>query len=471
MSKPFDYSKWDNIELSDDEDDVHPNIDRESWFRLKHRSRVEREEREEGDKKRITKEMEDANRRIAEIQRILTNQSKGSGGGDGSDSDSDDDDLEDHEGLQAELDELNKANKARQDKLDDYEKNKKWNVDNICHVVEERTIVNQKVDAKFNAETGYAVDDDNDNDGDDKSPKAAEAESSSNESNATKNSTKEDAPTTKMDNLSMKSEGAEKVEVAEKKDAAPTPTPTPGPVAAPAKKAAAAASKTSPAGPDREKVAMMDYHDFTEQYADLCEEFMKIRDLDRSREFLLQHGNVLLQENASNYLLLATLEDEMNGYHEKMRQTARQSQIISNIAELAKSLQSHPGNVINPFFKRLEEKQHLSGFLEGVETFMKNIEKRAVIKRKEIDAEREREAKEALEKGEGVDLADVPREERLGPGGLDPVEVFESLPIVMQEAFESREVDRLKEALMQMSPEEAEMHMKRCVDSGLWNEG
>eukprot|EP00956_Cyclotella_meneghiniana_P022731 scaffold43354_cov73-Cyclotella_meneghiniana.AAC.1 len=53
MSKPFDYSKWDNIELSDDEDDVHPNIDKESWFRMKHRSRVEREEREEKDKKQI----------------------------------------------------------------------------------------------------------------------------------------------------------------------------------------------------------------------------------------------------------------------------------------------------------------------------------------------------------------------------------------------------------------------------------
>ena len=414
----------------------------------------------------MTFQMEDADRRVAEIQRILTKQSKGigSGGGeDGSDSDSDDDDLEDHEGLQAELDELNEANKARQGKLDDYEKNKKWNVDNICHVVEERTIVNQKVDAKFNAETGYAVDDDNE--------KAAGADSSSKESNATKNSTKEVAPTTKMDNLSMKSDDAEKVVVAEKKDAA-APTPTPGPAAAPAKKAPpATASEASPAGPTREHVAMMDYHEFTERYADLCEEFMKIRDLDRSREFLLQHGNVLLQENASNYLLLATLEDEMNGYHEKMRQTARQSQIISNIAELAKSLQSHPGNVINPFFKRLEEKQHLSGFLEGVETFIKNIEKRAVTKRKEIDAEREREAKEALESGEGVDLADVPREERLGPGGLDPVEVFESLPVAMQEAFESREVDRLKEALMQLSPEEAETHMKRCIDSGLWNEG
>ena len=400
-------------------------------------------------------QMEDADRRIAEIQRILTKQSKS-----GSDSDSDDDDLEDHDGLQAELDELNQTNKARQGKLDDYEKNKKWNVDNICHVVEERTIVNKKVDAKFNAETGYAVDDDKD--GGDKAPppKTDSAESSSKESNETKKVT---APTAKMDNLNMNNDSVEK----KKKDAAPAPAPAP----APTEKAAPAASKPSPAGPDREKVAMMDYHEFTERYADLCEEFMKIRDLDRSREFLLQHGNVLLQENASNYLLLATLEDEMNGFHDKMRQTARQSQIISNIAELAKSLQSHPGNVINPFFKRLEEKQHLSGFLEGVETFIKNIEKRAVTKRKEIDAEREREAKEALERGEGVDLADVPREERLGPGGLDPVEVFESLPVSMQEAFESREVDRLKEALMQMSPEEAEMHMKRCVDSGLWNEG
>ena len=53
MSKPFDYSKWDNIELSDDEEDVHPNIDKESWFRMKHRSRVEREEHEEKDKQRI----------------------------------------------------------------------------------------------------------------------------------------------------------------------------------------------------------------------------------------------------------------------------------------------------------------------------------------------------------------------------------------------------------------------------------
>ncbi len=53
----FNYSKWDNIELSDDEDDVHPNIDKESWFRLKHRTRVEREEKEDKDKTRIKEEV------------------------------------------------------------------------------------------------------------------------------------------------------------------------------------------------------------------------------------------------------------------------------------------------------------------------------------------------------------------------------------------------------------------------------
>ena len=46
MARSFDYSKWDNIELSDDESDLHPNIDKESWFRMKHRSRLEREEKE-----------------------------------------------------------------------------------------------------------------------------------------------------------------------------------------------------------------------------------------------------------------------------------------------------------------------------------------------------------------------------------------------------------------------------------------
>jgi cell division cycle protein 37 len=427
--KPFDYSKWDNIELSDDEDDVHPNIDRESWFRMKHRSRVEREEREEEDKKKILNEMSASDLRIKEITKILDSMANG---------EDSDDELEDEEGLKAELDALNAANKARQDKLDQYEKNKKWNADNMCHVVEERTIVNaNSVTDKF-TETGFALP------SDDNAPKKvepSESDKSDTKASSVSQRKEESAPPTTQEAIKELTKSApKKLE----------PKPAPAPV-------------KPKAGPDSAHIAMMTYHDFTEKYADLLEEFMTISSMDQTREFLIQHGNVLLQENASNYLLLASLEDEMNGFRDKMRLTARQSQIVSNIAELAKTMRTHPGNVINPFFKRLEEKQHLEGFNIGLETFIQNLIKRAVVKKKEFDQQRAEE--------EGVDLKDIPREERLGPGGLDPVEVFESLPTSMQEAFESRDTDKLKEALMAMPPEEAEMHMKRCVDSGLWNEG
>ncbi|KAI2499299.1 Cdc37 C terminal domain [Fragilaria crotonensis] len=152
-----------------------------------------------------------------------------------------------------------------------------------------------------------------------------------------------------------------------------------------------------------------------------------------------------------------------------MKLTCRQSQIISNIAELAKSMHTHPGNVVIPFFKRLEQKELLAGFFEGVEAFCQKIIDRAVTKRMELDRDRmEEEAARAQEEGTALDS--IPLEERLGPGGLDPLEVIETLPIEMQQAFESRDVEKLKEALLAMDPADAQYHMKRCIDSGLWND-
>lgn len=441
MSKGFSYSKWDNIELSDDEDDVHPNIDKESWFRMKHRSRIEREEKEEADKKKIMKEMESSKLRMQELTKNLEIMDAG---------DDSDDELEDSDGLEAELEALKKANEAREKKLEEYEKNKKWNVDNMCHVVEERTVINPKAGENLFSESGFALPEDAAT-----APPASDSKTASND-----NSSAAAVPVV-----------VEKVAVSEPKKSAVTGPLPPSIKSAPAKESKPVAPIVKPApapikpkaGPDHAAIAMLTYHDFTEKYADTMEEFMKVSSLDKSRAFLILHGDILLQENASNYLLLASLEDEMNGFREKMRLTARQSQLISNIAELAKTMKTHPGNVINPFFKRLEEKEHLGGFMTGLETFIQNLIKRAVVKRKEIDEE------QALE--DGVDLKDVPEEERLGPGGLDPVEVFDSLPASMQEAFESRNTEQLKKALMEMTPDEAELCMKRCVDSGLWNEG
>ena len=72
MSKlAFDYSKWDNIEISDDEADMHPNIDKASWFRMKHRSRVEREETEKMERVAMEKENKADGEREREIVRLL----------------------------------------------------------------------------------------------------------------------------------------------------------------------------------------------------------------------------------------------------------------------------------------------------------------------------------------------------------------------------------------------------------------
>ena len=362
--------------------------------------------------------MTKANRRIQEIDKLLSK----------SCNDSDDDDLEDVEGLRAERDALQQSNGDHQRKLDHYEKHKKWNVDNMCHVVEERTIVNQNVGESPFSSTGFALPKDDDTQ--ETSALATAVAAVEQLSLPTKDVS---PPTTTVENASL-----------QQQQHPPLPAPSPDKDA-----------------PTVMTPSMLTYHEFTQKYADTVETFMSLSSLDQSKEFLIQHGDVLLQENASNYLLLASLEDEMNGYHEKMKLVARQSQIISNIAELAKSLKRHPGNVILPFFARMEVKEMYDGFMEGVNAFIQRIEVRAVEKRKEMDKERQQE--------ESVDVSEIPREERLGPGGLDPLEVFESLPLSMQKAFESREKSQLEEALLSMKPEEAEYHMKRCVDAGLWN--
>ncbi len=116
-----------------------------------------------------------------------------------------------------------------------------------------------------------------------------------------------------------------------------------------------------------------------------------------------------------------------------------------------------------PFFTRLESVEHLKGFNEAVQDFIVKVQKRAV--------EKGREMAEARARGEEVDGYEEVEEgeERLGPGGLDPVAVFEALPRELQEAFESRDMGKLHEALKALPIEEAKRHMKACEDSGAWS--
>jgi len=376
--------------------------------------------------------MDTANQRIKVLQHDLAKiEKRKTAAADGSDDDDDDDDLDDTEGLKVELIELQEQVAAYKAKLDEYEKNKKWNVDNMFQVKEERTIINPGAGKTNYTATGYAQ------------PKDTIEPPVPSKSVQKKEPVK--APVAETQEESV---GASKPAVA-----AVAPT-----VAKPT-----ASKAVTTLGPAKEPVdvgAFETYPEFTEKYAETIEMFMHIPDFEGSKDYLLKYGDILLQENAANYLLLASLEDEMNGHREKMKRTARQSQFISSIAELAKTLNTHPGNCITPLFTRLEQREHLQEFLAGCKVFTDRIVERAVVKKAEIDAEREA--------ADAKDLSEIPKEERLGPGGLDPLEVIETLPKEMVEAFESRDVDQLKQALSSLDPEDAEYHMKRCVDSGLW---
>ncbi|XP_069386070.1 hsp90 co-chaperone Cdc37-like isoform X2 [Paralichthys olivaceus] len=66
------------------------------------------------------------------------------------------------------------------------------------------------------------------------------------------------------------------------------------------------------------------------------------------------------------------------------------------------------------------------------------------------------------------ELEEEEKQKRLGPGGLDPVEVYESLPEEIQRSFDEKNIQMLQEAMNQLHPDEGKYHLKRCIDSGLW---
>merc|ERR1711913_278487 len=95
---------------------------------------------------------------------------------------------------------------------------------------------------------------------------------------------------------------------------------------------------------------------------------------------------------------------------------------------------------------------------QEVDTFVDQIAKRAVQKKAEKAKDVEKQQKVAAAEAKGklkrerlVDaMYTMTKEERLGPGGLDPVEVFDSLPESLQLAFKAGDVEMLERAASEM---------------------
>lgn len=343
-----DYSKWKDIEISDDEDDTHPNIDTPSLFRWRHQARLQRmeerrQEQEELERKKAEhkKKLKDAKEKL---ERLESDQK-------------DSDDLTALKKVLQDLEEEEKQLKAKEDEMNKKEKLTPWNVDTIGQDGFTKTVINT-------------------------------------------NAPRQD------DDSSLSDEEKEK----------------------------------------RMK-------QFVKENEKKLKEFGMLRRYDDSKKFLLDNPQ-LVCENTANYLVIWCINLEMEEKHDLMEHVAHQCICMQYILELSKQLDIDPRACVGSFFSRIQtaEPEYRKSFDDEFGPFKDRIRKRAA--EKIADALREAEEEE--------------RKARLGPGGLDPVEVFESLPEPLQKCFEAQDIPLLQQTITTMPEEEVRYHIKRCIDSGLW---
>jgi len=195
---------------------------------------------------------------------------------------------------------------------------------------------------------------------------------------------------------------------------------------------------------------------FVKENEKLVRKYGLFRKPDDSQQFLIDNPQSVCEETA-NQLVLWCIDLDVEEKLELMNHVAHQCICMNFLLELAKSMKIDPRQCVRPFFSKFKQAdaEYMKGFTEELEAFKDRVRKRAEARVEEAMAKYEEEEKQ----------------KRLGPGGLDPVEVFETLPVELQKCFESKDISSLQEAITKMKPEEAEYHMKRCVDSGLWVPG
>ncbi|XP_063305549.1 hsp90 co-chaperone Cdc37 [Pelobates fuscus] len=339
-----DYSVWDHIEVSDDEDDTHPNIDTASLFRWRHQARVERMEQFDKEKEELMKGAGECKKKLSECQKKLKEMEVQDRGG------------TDVEKFKRDLEQLKKEEKSWKKKEDDLrkkEKNMPWNVDTLSKEGFSKSVFNVKD---------------------------------------------------------------------EKKE-------------------------------DSEEQKEQKHKTFVEKNLKQLKHFGMLHRWDDSQKYLSDNPHLVCEETA-NYLVIWCIDLEVEEKHALMEQVAHQTIVMQFILELAKSLKVDPRACFRQFFTKIKtaDQQYMDAFNDELESFKGRVKERAKIRIEKALKEYEEEEKK----------------KRLGPGGLDPVEVYETLPVALQKCFDTKDIQLLQDTISQMNPTEARYYMKQCIDSGLW---
>jgi len=206
--------------------------------------------------------------------------------------------------------------------------------------------------------------------------------------------------------------------------------------------------------------------DFFKKYRSKLETYAYIPD-DKVADQFLQDNQEIVTHSGEGFLITLAVDKSCEGMPASLNVPliAKRCLTMHNILASAKEANIKIEKSIQMFFKRKNNKKISAIYLEEFEK--QNSELLTLIKNR--TKERLKEAEEEAKKP--VEL--TPEEEEkyrapLGPGGLDPTEVLNSLPQEMQDAFLEKDTEKLTAAISKLPEAEARKYMDDCVKSGLW---
>ncbi|XP_077574722.1 hsp90 co-chaperone Cdc37-like isoform X2 [Stigmatopora nigra] len=195
---------------------------------------------------------------------------------------------------------------------------------------------------------------------------------------------------------------------------------------------------------------------FVEKHAKEIRHFGMLRRYDDSQKYLSDNPHLVCDETA-NRLVAICIDYELDEKHGLMEQVAHQAIVMQSILNLGRALKVDPRGCFRHFFLTMKsaDRSDRDALERELESLKERVRNCAMMTMEEAREELEEEEKEE-------------KFRRLGPGGLDPVQVYESLPKDMQRSFQEKNVEMLREAVAKLHPDEGKYHLARCVDSGLW---
>ncbi|KAJ3181844.1 hsp90 co-chaperone Cdc37 [Gaertneriomyces sp. JEL0708] len=446
---PVDYSKWDKLELSDDEDfECHPNVDKASMVRWR-QAQIHQQRKERKDKIAALKRESTANNRaitafnnLVSIELSSLEEVKAQLSSFCSECATWDKQLQD-EYFQAMM-------KDREDRWGPPEPdNFLWS--RVTYEKMAKDILELLTVADFKQVFEHAVD--TTVTGLSDRQKAVDAEIQKEEAEAKAKLTTDDIK-----------EGFSKTILS--KSNAPTTTAA----KAPSDKTQTVmetihSPKSTPSEPSSHATSAGEEDDADYITYPPAQEFSEFTDLDKSYEFLGKHPEIVTQKH-SDMILAEAFRKEMEGQPGAAQRCVKQALLLQYCSLLGK-------DGVSLFFHRIRSGSHSAGqmFYKDVEDTYKRIHERVKVLNAKQQQEEEAEQATLRQRLEACTQPDgtlkLPITDESTDDEKKRAQVFETLPHNFQKALLLQDVDGINDYLSSLSREEGEAVVKECNDVGL----